>query len=145
MTTGRINQVTFVRPESRCTRRLCERRRGGATTSSTIEPDMPDSRTVSFSLTPRHSNEMEIRQTGRACVMVVLIQTIKCHRPVRQRDTRTPLYTEGIGRVLWCDLFGSFVLFLGRASYKCSRAMDRVGGSVVPHYQPRDRACRADF
>ena len=58
--------------------------------------------------------------------MICAIQTIKCHRPVRQHDTATPLCTEGIGRVLWCDLFGSFVLFLGLVSYKCNRAMDGV-------------------
>lgn len=46
--------------------------------------------------------------------------------PASATRHQTPLYTEGIGRVLAGDLFGFFVLFLSLASYKCNQAVDEV-------------------
>ena len=138
MTTGRINQVTFVRLESRLPARRC--RSSDERYRPTSKPN--GQQTSQSHIHLRLATPITGVQADRTCVcnMYVGIQTIKCHRPVRQRDTSTPLYTEGIGRVLWCDLFGSFVLFLSLVSYKCSWAMDRVC-TYKPSIEPK----QADF
>jgi hypothetical protein len=139
MTTGRINQVTFVRPEYKRARSTSSVSRITAATNTTA------SRAHVHRLDGLiDTNASPLRLTGdeadRTCVCnMCVIQTIKCHRPVRQHDTKTPLYTEGEGRVLWCDLFGFFVLLLSRASYKCNRAVDRVCAYMI-HVQANNQA-----